>query len=93
MKYQPTPDPSLLPVPPGGRTDHNGEKYCVVMELYEAYRIYCDQRGEQPQTFRVFCKKMRTIVPDFERRYKQKVIGGKRHWVITNMGMHTQQVY
>lgn len=91
MLYQTNQD-KLPPAPPGGRIDETGTKYVVIVEMYDAYRVWCDRQGEEPETYRKFFKKLSIEIPDYENRLKRKNIGGKEYWVIMRWKLKSQQM-
>lgn len=60
--------------------------------VYEKYTNECIQSGERPMSKRKFFYQIRNIIPDFDMRYKRKMIEGDRDYFLLGVNLKKQEV-
>lgn len=54
-------------------------------KLYSGYKFFSDGRGEKPEAYTTFARRMAKLVPDYVGRHSRRVVEGKKESVIAGI--------
>lgn len=62
-------------------------------KLYSSYSMYAESRGDRPEPQTTFARRLRHLVPDYEKRKDRRNISGKREIVFQGIKYHDGSQY
>lgn len=60
--------------------NENTEIHTSTVDLYQDFVLYCDQRGFRAPNYNSFSKRLHELMPEADKRRRQKRIEGKATW-------------
>lgn len=58
------------------------ERYAILAKMYGAYKFFAENRGDKPEPYVSFARRMHKLIPNFESRIERKLIDGVKERLV-----------